>query len=409
MSFWTGVSDAIRSYYCVATSLVANSYDMFRPVLFRGLNLPTGLVDPVIDWLTIPRRSICNDTPDYRSQASPGFERAQCPVVYKIYHWLDQFDGSGNVTRSDYYNGFDLIWGEIREKPYARFAAGVGSQILISYYGYGSGYYPRQSGYGESFVNVANYNANTRSFAIRDLMFVRADGLPDDCGDPPPVIPPPVNNYNQYDVDVTYNDNDGNDITVPVTLIYGQAFIDADFNVQIPVKVNLTPQVSFNATLNVQTGDIKFNLAPTIDLSGGTYNIGFGGDNRSTTNTTNYYVGGDPPPPPDGSESDDTPPPTAPQSEQLIRGVIVTVTAHSGVMEGVFFQDGGNPDIYIPNLGYVQFAIRVGSSVSWTADKPVKSLRSFIPCDWEGGAVDVQGTPRPGVEWTLTPVYGSNM
>lgn len=406
MTFWTGLRDAVLSYYCVSTALAGNAYDIFSPIFSRALNLPPGLASPVIDWLTLPRQSICNDRPDYRGQSGPGYERAQCPTIYKVYYTLNQYDGSGFLTRTDTAQGSDLLWGPIERPIQAKWVNGPGSVIAVSFYGYGSGYGPRQSAEGEAFVNIAPYNQNSRSFEIVDLSYIRADGLPDDCGDPPITIPPPVNNYNIHDVDIVYNDNGGNQITVPVVLIYGQAFVDADFNVQVPVEISITPQLSISANVNVQTGDVKFNIAPTIDLSGGTYSIGSRYDNRTTNNTNNFSFDSPPPPPPPGAESGDKEPPPQPDQERLIRGVIVTVTATSGHKEGVLFQPGGNPDIYIPNLGFVQFAIRINNAVSWTSDQPVKSLRSFIPCLWEGGAVDVQGTPSPGVTWTLTPVYG---
>lgn len=420
MSILTGVRDAVLSYYCVTTDVIGNAYHLFRPVLFGGLNLPTGLVDPVIDWLTVARNSICNDTPDYRGQASPGFTGGQCPVIYRPAYTIEQYDSLGNLTRSDTDPGATRIWGEITKGIDLYFAAGAGSQIIVDYYGHGSGNFPRLESEGISYSATAPYNPNTRSFKLVNLHYIRDDGNPDTCGDPPPVVPPPVNNYNTHNVNITYNDNGGNTVSIPVTLVYGQAFIDANLNVQIPVKVQFSPKVSFTANLNVQTGDVKIDLAPNISVDGGEYTINSNNDNRTTNTTNNYTVRNPPPPPPPGSNSPDVPDPFPPPGgdtgggssdpssadrTQVIRGVIVTVTERSGLKEGVIYQSGGNPDIYIPTLGYVQFAISVKGSVSWTADKPVKSERAFIPCEWEGGAISVKGTPNEGVTWELTPVY----
>lgn len=72
---------------------------------------------------------------------------------------------------------------------------------------------------------------------------------------------------------------------------------------------------------------------------------------------------------------------------------------------GTLFQ-GDNPDIAVPNYGYVNFLCRAGGfQGGWTPDQPVKNGRCFIPCPWDGGAYAVEGTPQPGVEWVLTPVY----
>jgi len=79
-----------------------------------------------------------------------------------------------------------------------------------------------------------------------------------------------------------------------------------------------------------------------------------------------------------------------PETRQLLRGVIVTVTNIPDDF-GLIFQEG-NPDIYIPNLGYVNFLIATGNVLSWSVDLAVKNRRCFIPCPWEGGALRVEGT-----------------
>lgn len=69
---------------------------------------------------------------------------------------------------------------------------------------------------------------------------------------------------------------------------------------------------------------------------------------------------------------------------------------------------GENPNFYVPDLGTLQFFIKVGATTgAWSEPLRVQCRRQFIPCPWEGGASLVQGTPRLGVEWTLTPIYGA--
>jgi len=67
---------------------------------------------------------------------------------------------------------------------------------------------------------------------------------------------------------------------------------------------------------------------------------------------------------------------------------------------------GDNPDILIPAAGYISFYVDIpGTGKGWTLDIPVKNARNFIQCPWEGGAINVKGTPNPQVTFVITPVY----
>jgi len=70
----------------------------------------------------------------------------------------------------------------------------------------------------------------------------------------------------------------------------------------------------------------------------------------------------------------------------------------------LIFQEG-NPDIYIPNLGYVNFLIATGNVLSWSVDLAVKKRAVSSHARGKGGALRVEGTPRSGVTWQLSPVY----
>ena len=83
---------------------------------------------------------------------------------------------------------------------------------------------------------------------------------------------------------------------------------------------------------------------------------------------------------------------------------VTTVTDES---RGTVIDQLDTPDIIAPNLGFIQFAIAVSNKIGWTVDIPVKNHRFFCECPWIGGAIDVRGTPRAGVEWIITPVYAN--
>jgi hypothetical protein len=247
----------------------------------------------------------------------------------------------------------------------------------------------------------------TASITITNVSVVRVDGFPDDCGSEPPpqVAPPPNPGWNQVNTNITYQNPDGLDITIPVGFFFANAFFDANLDVTIPIHATINFDVSFPINFNISTGGISFN---------------FGGGNNNPD--------GSPPPPqlpppppvptPDGFETVEPPPPPPPEPEfedeeeppptardRVIRGVIVTASSVDSNRIGVIFQNGGNPDIRIPGLGFVNFKIQVGNSVAWTNDIPVKNDRAFIECPWDGGAIQVRGSARPGVDFQLTPVF----
>lgn len=221
------------------------------------------------------------------------------------------------------------------------------------------------------------------------------DNQPDTCGDPDPDyedLEPGDVTINQ---DITYNNSAGVSITIPVVLVYARANIDATANITIPFTANI------NGELEV-TGNV--NLDGTVNI-----NIGSAG-------------GGDAPKDPRKSPCDDIalpdgevdedptdsdqPPQPDRDAEKVIKGVLVTVTALSNERASTIVQDE-NPDIYVPSLGHVQFLCRVGeTSAAWTSDIPVKNRRNLIQCPWDWGAIDVRGTPQPGVTWQLTPIVG---
>lgn len=219
-----------------------------------------------------------------------------------------------------------------------------------------------------------------------------------------PFMPPDWTIENDY----TYEDNNGNSFTVPLVFVYGQLKIDVTGNISIPV--NITPKVNINI-------DPTFNFPIDIDIPIG------GGEPIIQPRT--------PPPtaPPDTSDpsipkEDDfepfpTPPskppdvpdptdPSTPDAAQrcVIKGAIVTTISITPTASPTVIGQDNNPDIYAPSLGYINFAYRIGNgAIAWGNDLPVKNKRHFIEVSWPAGAVDVKGTPKPGVVWSITPVW----
>lgn len=246
-----------------------------------------------------------------------------------------------------------------------------------------------------------------RSVDYTNITITNLANPADDCGTPPPPIPPYDPDDFTFNVDVTYTRDDGLDVTVPVAFVVGVGYIDADLNAHIPINVRLDP--TFNANIDNQ---FQFDID---------FNISTGEERLLPPRDTNQPRPLPPVPPnsrPDGYDVDEPTPPTSPDADEppdtddttpkvrVIRAALVTVVDISGSTRiGTLFQDG-NPDIGIPNYGYINFLCRAGGvSGGWTPDQAVKNRRCFIPCPWDGGAYEVRGTPQPGIEWVITPVY----
>lgn len=208
----------------------------------------------------------------------------------------------------------------------------------------------------------------------------RVDGLPDDCSDGTPNIPPPV----------------------PVPDIPGDIVIDDPAGpITIPVGVGfLIPVITVSGELNVgfDLRGSEFELSGTLNVSTGDINLNFGGnkpDNKLCC--LPEFPDFDPPPTDDDPDEE--------EDDRIIDGVVVTTTmVQEGIKPSTIGQQLG-PDFYHPRLGNVHFKIKIGSAFVWTEDIPVRNRQQYVPCPISFGAAGVVGDPIQGVQWTLTPVY----
>jgi len=233
-----------------------------------------------------------------------------------------------------------------------------------------------------------NLSAQSCPYGVIDFISVtRLDGQPDDCGDAPP----------RYRDDPNY---------VP--------------DIDITIDIGGNSPVAISPSVNIDAGGINFDLPSIGDVSIDLGGINFRPPGSSPGDGDPGDPGDEPPafrPPPDSVAPDPsdppvpTPPPDDPAVEEptekdsrVIRAVLVTVS-NITPSQGLIFQEN-NPDVIIPDAGIVNFRVQVGDGASgWTPDQLVKNSRCLIPCPYDGGAFDVKGTPRPGVTWSLTPLY----
>ena len=324
-------------------------------------------------------------------------ERGQCTVKYRVnasgtvktgnnpsQQWTGAQVGCTNIP--------DVLYGPITGPFLHR--PGSGGQWVVSFTG--------KNGQGQVVTyNVfsAPYNNGQTQVTIGSSTIERCDGQPDECGN---FIPPP----NPPGTTV-YNDNrqyiDNNNVTHNIDLNFTapSVYINADghLNVrgEVTVDFDVDATVNIPVTVDVSTGDISFNIGTGL------------GDNRDGTDDTDYdYDDGNNPAPnpdPDIEEppTDDTDDSGDP-SRRVIRGVFVVASEVDTHTVGQIAQSN-TPTILIPCLGYVSFLIGVGLRKAWTTEIPVKSVNAFIPCPWEGGALDVRFSPRGDTVATLTPVF----
>lgn len=225
-------------------------------------------------------------------------------------------------------------------------------------------------------------------------------GATDNCGDPPSPPPnalPPGTNTVEDDVDFT--DENNVNVTVPIVLVYGTANINVNGQIIIPVDVRIGPN-TLEVDLNLNTGNINFGPSYT------TNNPGEGTGGRGTNSPCEQPPEVDE----DEAEPDNGVPTETPIEDKesdirVIIGAIVTVTNEGNGIGEVNGDPYNAPDIGVPRFGDLMFEVRIANRTAWLNDIPVKLARVYIPCPWDAGALRVVGIPKPGVVWTITPVY----
>lgn len=378
-NFLDSAASAARAGVCQLLSLPSYLNDMVERVGFPLYNNP--LVEVPNFW----RRALC-DT-DAPPPNAPPFTGGQCQTSYRItITWTGQQDVPvGNCVAS---NGstFGTASGPISFAGITRENSGRFFFLTARF----------NDRFGNPFtLSTSAFTDACGGGTITGINLLRLDGLPDDCGN----LDPEYEDLEPGDVtinnDITYENNLGVQVTIPVVFVYARAQIDARANITIPFTLNLSPTVRFTGTVSLD-GTVNFNFVPS-----GTGTIPK--DPRKDPCDDIALPDGETEEDPTDSDQPDEP---DREKERVIIGCLVTVTNLVAPRASVINQDE-NPDIYAPSLGHINFLCRVGTtSGGWTTDIQVKNRRHLIQCPWDLGAVAVRGTPQPGVTWELTPIYG---
>lgn len=333
------------------------------------------------------------DRPPLPSTPTPPFTGGQCDFFYDIeitrswdrYNCSGAFVGTvGPVTTTINTQPGPIKYLGITEQEYE--ACG-GTRLSKHRESVENGSDPpnRFSG-GPNGANSGEYLDNVQvSFNVTPSSVV-----PDNCGDPPPGSTPPQTPDGGWPlppVDITYDNDEGGTTTINIAPVIFAPVVNLDGSIYAPVRI--------------QGNNIDLDLNLRLGGPGG-IDIDFGSRQPPGSDTT---VDSDPPEQPEDIR---VPPPADDDTERRIIGVVVTTTDIDGTPTTELLQSGGNPNIYVPDLGLVSFAVSAGPrGFGWTPDIRVKNAACYIPCPAPQGAVNVEGTPRAGVTWTITKVYGA--
>lgn len=389
MDYRDAERSAVRDAFCGNLGAAATGALIFTGLL-SGTVVGGIVAGAAAAGATLAYNRYCNRPLPEDAFPQPQFTGGQCDAEYTVsVTWSSTLNGNPFDTQT---NTITNVRGAV--KRIERFTSGstVGLRLVGGQSGNPGGitYYSVIT-YGNGIPNGFDFS----SFVINSV--TRNGGGADNCGNPPSQIPVIEPGDNVVNTDVTYVNNEGDTITVPIVLAFGYASVNVDGRLEIPVNIqaDLEVPVNVDATLDLETGDLNINFGDSTLPPGGSY-----GCNAPTIPDPDI-----PDLPPDLPPSNPLDPgePASPERRKILRGCIVTTTVIGG-KETVIFEDS-NPDIYAPALGYINFLVQSGNKTAWTGDIPVKNVRQIIECPWPEGAIQVAGTPRFNNEFQITPIY----
>lgn len=355
----------------------------------------------------------CSDPPP--APESPPFTGGQCQFCYAVAVTRTVDDPGGPTTNGQATNTLGL-WGPIgwvgkRETD----EGSVFRRHEVVFSSFGSCTAPRLAAPIETAV-ANDLLLRTGTFTIDRVLVTPVGGVPDTCGDPP--IPPPTSDPDsrRFPIDFDFTYEDGTDFNITGIVNFGVAYFDTDFNVNVNLNFQIEPNISFTGNINLDTGDLVINWGsdqdyPTRPRPEGDYPID---PTNPAPPPTSFPAppsipGPRPPNPNPSPESPDDYDPDQPADNKAIRRIIGVLvdTARTSKTVTTIGQDI-NPDVQAPDLGLINFAYLIGGTrLYWGEDVRVKNKRQVIFTPEGRYAIAVEGTPRAGTVWVLTPIYAA--
>lgn len=234
---------------------------------------------------------------------------------------------------------------------------------------------------GNPAANLIQLGGNDFFYEVSNISVTRVGGLPDNCGNPPPVFPPGTPNPNPPTpppTEVVINLPDIGPVTVTFSPTVGIAYVDADAEFNVPVTVNVDVggiDVNFDVDFDVNISDPTKPPKPTPP-------------NRPRKPDGRVEPPDCPPPSecinePEEDEPSTEPPPVDPKEFVVTGAAALCVVDISESTATEILQENG-PNIWVPRLGYIrfQYVTNRGETV-WGTDIAVKGT-NFV-----AGAPDV--------------------
>lgn len=367
VTFREAVADSLRGALCAVIAVNDDGAKLFGriPGLSSGADY--------FNFFAPLRAQLCNDDPADVPVPPPPFTGGQCDgVCYEVTVTSDLTGNEVIQTRGPIggVRGITLPGGgrlEILSRSAVNFTNSTTCFPLTTYEF-------RDTGLGGT-AWAAEANPRIVSVAVKDGI------VPDDCGDPPIVVPPP--GPVTKPINVTYNNEDNDVIDIDGDVVFSPFFSVGDLSLNVPFNLDLGG-LEFSGTIEISP-DFNIDLAPRVF---------FGGPGRPD----------DPDLPPSGDPNTPDDPPTDDETTVII-GVVIR-SSPVGELQSTAIATVNMPTIYAPRLASCSFAIESSLTVAWTSDIDVKNRDCYIPCPVPTGAVGVSVTPMPGWECSWTAVRG---
>lgn len=364
MSFWDSIKSAVGNAYCevsdFATWYAANVADLLDETKLD--NLAEAQRDLFVYWNSL---ACGKDTDNALPPAfSSPFVGGQCVgVTYSTTASFTYISRSDGATRTQTRTVTTI--GKVSSVELINVVTGNGTAIRITHAG--------------GVITTGTINTVANSARLVSVTNNRADGLPDNCGSPPPTGSVPSRQPFTQTRDITYTDDTGASATATaVQFTYGLPIIEPNGTISVPYEVCYNNfcfkgKTNFGDELVVKPEPPNQNALPPLQTVG-----------ESTGEGTET---------PD-PELDGEPLPEAEKEKKPILGVFVKSQKTGSKQRATeIFLGNYAPAILAPNIGFVRYRIYVGEESGWLADIPIKNVNAYIPVPDKLEAVEVK------VEW----------
>lgn len=364
LTFPQAAREAVRTAQCAL--LADNEYIVGSVGRFAG-----PVRDRALDGLNVFRGLLgCPPSADIEP-SQPEFTGGQCPgESYRIsgtLSWDILIGSTGGTSSPSESVSTELIFTGPVTSIVPNQIDSRTFNILVTHAGGTTGVFFRQNPISTNSVSNIRFSGGATNAA----------GGPGVCGSAPPIYPPPVSRTTN--IDVTYNTDEGDEVTVTIPFIFAPITADITGNFRIPF--------SFDFGGNTFTGN--FSLDPNIEVTINLPRLN-PGDDQGLEDLE------------EGDPEDEVEPR---EPDQKIIGVVVT-SSTSLFSPVTRIANQGMPPTIVPRAGSIKFAYSLGGATFWSNDIDIKGSRVFIPCPFALGADAAVASPAPGTTLQFVEITG---